>query len=240
MIDITMTATLRPDLVSQTLESFCRNIFRDRDNYRLIINIDPVGEKVKSIRVLEVCRQYFRNIVFNVPRSPSFPVAVIWCWSSTSSDFVFHLEDDWISVCKIDIYDMIRILKANDTLACLRLSKYDIPRPATVKLLGAHYTYTGDNHFITNSNNQFGLNPVLIKKEFVKQAVPTMSLHSNPEKQFRPSKNDKMNNLINSWRFGLYGVPGGKATVRDNGTLWREKNNFKKPDGSFLVWERSK
>jgi hypothetical protein len=238
MIDITMTATLRPSLVSQTLESFCRNIFRDRDNYRLIINIDPVGEKVKSTRVLEVCKQYFKNIVSNVPKRPSFPTAVVWCWSKVESDFVFHLEDDWLSVCKIDICDMIRILKSNRTLACLKLSKYDIPKPTTVKLWAAYYTYTGDNHFITNSNNQFGLNPVLIKKEFVKGAIPIMSLHSNPEKQFRPSKNDRMNSLINSWRVGLYGVPGGRAVVLDNGTSWREKNNFKKPDGSFLVWEK--
>ena len=234
-----MTATLRPGLVSQTLESFCSNIFRDRDNYRLIINIDPVGERVKSTRVIEVCNQYFKNVVYNVPASPSFSAAVIWCWSKTESDFVFHLEDDWLSVCKIDINDMVRILKSNDNLACLRLSKYDIPKPTTVKLFAAHYTYTGDNHFITNSNNQFGLNPVLIKKEFIKQALPIMSLHSNPEKQFRPSKNGKMNNLINNWRFGLYGVPGGKATVLDNGRIWREKNNFKKPDAnSFLVWEK--
>src|SRR4030043_1164252 len=102
MIDITMTATLRPQVISQTLESFCRNIFKDRNSYRLIVNIDPVGEKVKTAKVLEVCKQYFKNIVFNTPKFPSFPSAVVWCWSKVESDFSFHLEDDWISVCKID------------------------------------------------------------------------------------------------------------------------------------------
>ena len=239
MIDITMTATLRPAIVSQTLESFCRNIFRDRNNYRLIINIDPIGEKVESTKVLEVCRKYFENIVFNIPETPSFPAAVIWCWDKAESDFVFHLEDDWLSVCKIDIHDMIRILKSNDSLACLRLSKYNIPKHETVKLFATHYTYTGDNCFITSTNNQFALNPSLIKKKFVKEAIPIMTTYSNPEKQFRPSKHEKMNNLIDKWEYAIYGVPGGRATVLDNGILWKDKNNFKKPDvNSFLVWER--
>jgi hypothetical protein len=239
MIDVTMTATLRPGIVSQTLDSFCRNIFKDRDNYRLIINVDPVGEKIDPIKVLEVCKQYFKNIIFNSPKQASFPTAVIWCWSKTTSDFIFHLEDDWLLTSKIDINDMIRILNLNENLVCLRLPKCDIPKSITMKLWKAKYFYTGDNYFVTSSNNQFGLNPVLIKREFIKEAVQIMSLLFNPEKQFRPSKNERMNNLINKWKYGLYGVPGQKATVLDNGTVWRQKNNFKKPQDSFLVWERS-
>ena len=238
MIDITMTATLRPVLISQTLTSFCQNIFEDRNNYRLVINIDPIGEKAKVSEILQICKSYFKDVVYNVPSVPNFAEAVMWCWKMSDSDFVFHLEDDWLCTRKIDINDMIRILKCDGRVACLRLSKYDLPRTTVIKLLGKHYTYTNNNYFVTSSNTQFGLNPVLIRKKFVKTAVQVMTPYSNPEKQFRPSKNEKMNKLINGWTYGLYGAPGSKALVVDNGARWKQKAGFKKQDGSFLVWEK--
>ena len=60
-IDITMTATIRPGIVSQTLESYCSKIFKERDRYRLIINVDPVGEQVKAKEVLKVCNEISSN-----------------------------------------------------------------------------------------------------------------------------------------------------------------------------------
>jgi hypothetical protein len=118
------------------------------------------------------------------------------------------------------------------------LSKYNVLNSNRIRLWGALYSHTGDNYYVTESNNQFGLNPVLIKKEFVKAAIPLISGGANPEKQFRPSKNGKMNNLINNWKYAIYAVPGSKATVVDIGPTWKEAHKFKKSNGTFLVWEK--
>jgi hypothetical protein len=44
-IDITMTAVIRPTILERTLESIVKNIVTKEHRFRLIINIDPVGEK---------------------------------------------------------------------------------------------------------------------------------------------------------------------------------------------------
>lgn len=237
-VDIAMTATLRPKVIRHTLESFCKNLFTERNRYRLIINVDPIGENIKQEEIVNECKRYFGDVIYNLPSVPSFPLAVKWTWEQSNTDFVFHLEDDWLLTTKLNIDDMISILNKDKSIACLRLPKKGIFGGDHITYLGGIYDRGRGNYYITKSNSQFGLNPVLIRKEFVKEAVPIMSPYLNPEKQFRPSKNEKMNILINKWFYGLYCISSG-ATVLDNGTSWRDKNKFKKPESSFLVWEKS-
>lgn len=238
MIDIVMTATIRPRVVYETLSSFCENVFLKSEDFRLIINIDPVGENVHPEEVVNVCKSFFKDVVYNVPETANFAKAVMWVWKTSESDVVFHLEDDWLVTSEVDIYSMIGILKKDKSIANLRLSKYDIPDKQVVRLWKAFYTYTGNGYFVTSKNNQFGLNPMLLKREFIQEALPLMSESSNPEKQFRPSSNEKMNKLINKWNYGLFGKPGSKALVVDNGLKWRQKMGFDKPKTSFLTWEK--
>src|SRR5271157_5726072 len=118
-VDICMTATLRPSIIHQTLISFCNGLFTERDNYRLIVNVDPIGEKIKRKSIADICGMFFKDVIYNFPEKPSFPDAVKWVWSQSSSNFVFHLEDDWILTRKLDINDMIRILNKDNRVACL-------------------------------------------------------------------------------------------------------------------------
>jgi len=239
-IDITMTATIRPGIVSQTLESYCSKIFKERDRYRLIINVDPVGEQVKAKEVLKVCNKYFSDIVWNVPEKPSFPNAVMWVWKQIgkNTEYVFHLEDDWLLGRNIEIDDMIKILKNYKTFAHLRLSKYAIPNRKTINLFRAVYHYNEDGFYISsNRENQFGLNPCLVKADFLRKALPRMVETLNPEKQFRFS-NKKMRDLLMSWEYPIYGRPGWDVTAIDNGWQWRKELGINKPDNTqFLVWD---
>ena len=128
-VDITMTAVLRPSIVKQTLESFCTNVFwKEPERFRLIVNIDPIGEKkVRPKQIARICRSYIPNAIFNVPDEPNFAKAVIWTWSQVEADWVFHLEDDWLIYRKIELDNMINLLKKFKSLACLRLLNKRIP-----------------------------------------------------------------------------------------------------------------
>jgi hypothetical protein len=239
-IDITMTATVRPDIIRKTLKSYCKNIFYEKDRYRLIINIDPVGEKVNPETIVNICKEFIPNVIYNVPDKPSFPSAVIWVWSQTRTNFVFHLEDDWLLERHVDIDRLITLLNKYPQMACLRFCKYNIPSRERITLFNAKYEYNPDGFFITENHNQFGLNPVLIKREFIQESLPLMVHNRNPEKQFRFTKkaDTPMNRLINKWRYAIYGGPGSKVLAIDNGVNWKLYNKFKKPDGQqFLVWE---
>jgi len=242
-IDITMTATLRPGIINETLESYCSKIFKERDRYRLIVNIDPVGEGVKAKEVIKVCKNYFNDVIFNIPDKPSFPNAVIWVWSQIDpkSKFVFHLEDDWLLGRDIDINDMIKILDSHPTFAYLRLLKYRIPNSGRIHIFKTTYRYNNEGFFISsNRDNQFGLNPCLIKADFIRQALPNMVTTLNPEKQFRAS-NKYMKDLLMKWEYPVYGQPGWGITAIDNGWKWRRKLGINKPDNTqFLVWDIKK
>ncbi len=107
-IDITTSATIRPDLLDRTFTSFRENLLNDNHKYRLIINIDPIGENNRTPDdVLKVARKHFSNVVYRIPESPCFPAAVIWCWKQTESDLIFHLEDDWEMSCSIDLDQLL-------------------------------------------------------------------------------------------------------------------------------------
>lgn len=241
-IDITMTAVLRSSILEKTLKSFLKNVFyKDIERYRLIINIDPVGDKEKFKHIIRICESYFDDVLYNMPKKPSFPKAVIWTWSQVKANWVFHLEDDWIIYRKIDIDRMINILKERPTIACLRLCKLPISKSKRPRLFNnCRYNYNKRDGFLLSSDSkkQFGLNPVLIRGNFVKSAVPQMVDYKNPEKQFRYG-NELMRDFVMKWEYAIYGKPGDPPLVADHGLEWRIKHGFIKPrDKQFLVWKR--
>lgn len=246
-MDICMTAVRRPEVIEKTLKSFTENLFVIPEDHTLIINIDPIGEGTNE-EVINVCKKYFPNTMFFEAREPSFPNAVIRVWEQVDSEFFFHLEDDWILKRPIFESDLINPLKMNKDLACMRLYKENIPNSNNPKMFGCSYNYHGTRSFTntyftpvpgsTNWKNQFGLNPVMIRKKFIDEALPLMANDKNPEKQFREN-NPLMSNILNKWTFAIYGRPGLKRTVwGKNGLHWRQKSEFKKPrnGNGFTTW----
>jgi len=184
-IDITMTSVLRPEIVRGTLKSFFKSMFyKNPDRYRLIVNIDPLGNgKATANDVLEVCKNHFKKVVYNISKEPSFPKAVRWTWDQVESPWVFHLEDDWIVHRKVDVDHMIEIMNKYKDLACLRLYKEPIPNVLTPRIFNTKYRYNEEGFFVADDQKkQFGLNPVLIRGEFVKTGRTMMVDDKNPEK----------------------------------------------------------
>lgn len=223
-IDICMTATIRPIILRRTLESFCTNMLNDRSRYRLILNIDPIGEKIHPKKVLNVAKDFFDNIECNVPSTPSFCKAVMWCWSKTQADYVFHLEDDWSLLHPINIDWMINIFEKHPDLVSLRLNK-DI---------------TGSSKF----GNKYGfvyfpkisLNPTLFLGKFLRTLVPLMDETLNPEKQLRPSDKTDRGKFISKINNGIYVKQGVGRIVWDIGRQWMNNSMFTKETG-FTEWK---
>ena len=226
LVDIVTTATIRPGLLNVTLNSFCTHMLTDKKRYRLVINVDPIGrDGVKVGKVLKVAKNYFNDIVYNFPKSPSFTKAVIWCWQNTKADYVFHLEDDWRLVRKVNIDDMISILDRFQSLVSLRLNKFRTPRSKTGKLYGFVY------------HKKLSLNPTLFKGKFVRDVSKLMTCDQNPEKQLRVGKGKHpKGKYLKDLTHGIYSKSSRRRIVVDIGRLWMQNSKYTKKTG-FMQWE---
>jgi len=241
-IDITMTAVLRPRILDETLKKIVKCVVDKPERFRLIINVDPIGEKVKPIRVVEVAKKYFKKVIYNIPKEPSFPKAVKWVWENSTAPYVFHWEDDVNILRKINVKDMIRILEEHRLVSSLRLYAKQTPNKKVMKTFSCVWRYNKKGFYIAKDwRRQFGLNPILIKKEFIDEAVKLMVDSVNPEKQFR-STQQYMVPLIKKWRYGLYTKPGdGRIVDGRKGQRWKNKMKLQKPrTGKFLIWTKGK
>lgn len=241
-IDITMTAVLRPSLLNKTLKTIVNNICKDSEvKFRLILNVDPVGEKIDPMQVVDTAKKYFDEVIYNIPTEPSFPKAVKWIWNASEAPYVFHWEDDVFILRKIDVKDMIGIHKRHEGISSLRLFKHDTPRNKTIKVFNSKWHYNKGGFYVADRwQEQFGLNPILIKRAFVKEAITLMRDDLNPEKQFRVG-NDLMVPLISKWRYGLYTSPGDKALVwGKEGAAWKRSMGLKKGRKAFTTWVKGR
>lgn len=234
-INITTTATIRPEILDRTYKSFCDNLFNKECRYKLIINIDPIGDKRYSQNdVLNIAKKYFDNIVFNFPSAPSFAKAVKWCWSNVDADYVFHLEDDWVCNEKISIISLINIINKYDVLAMIRLYKGMFAhRMKPISPIGIKEEHKGIIQYLPK---RCSLNPGLFLGRYAKEASVLMVDHLNPESQLcgNCSGIKNIEEFVDKWGYSVYGY--GRRVVSDIGIRWRkEKNIRRKPD--FTEWE---
>ena len=223
-IDITTSATIRPGLLNATLSSFRDNLLNDNHTYRLIINVDPVGEEDKTADdVIEVAKSHFDNVVSRAPKTSCFAGAVIWCWSQVESDLVFHLEDDWVMIRPIDLDKMLRTIAEFTNFDSFRLAKQN---------------QKGSGKEIrVKPYDRLSLNPVFIRKKFIQKAVRHMSPDKNPEKQLR-AVDPECGKFIKKTSHGVYVEQGSGIMVRDIGREWMDNHGvYVKPTG-FLQWKR--
>lgn len=239
-VDITMTAVLRPSILDQSLSTIVKNVVDDQNRFKLIINIDPIGEDVDPMAMVKVAQSHFKTVIYNIPKAPSFPKAVKWIWMNSDAKYVFHWEDDVSIFRPISIEHMIEIHEKFPDIAALRLFVQPTPNSKTIAVYRSKWHYN-ENGFYTADDwkGQFGLNPNLIKKEFIDEAVHVLRDDINPEKVFR-SAYDWAVPLISKWKYALYTKPGEKTLVSglgSEGHVWKQKLGLSKPKGKqFLTW----
>ena len=224
-IDITMTATIRPSILERTLSSFCQKMLTDKNRYRLILNLDSIGEDISGKEMTKIAKKYFDDIVVNSPDTPGFCKAVMWCWRQTTSNFVYHLEDDWELLHPINIDYMINILETYPKLISLRLNKDNTGQSKHSRLYGFVYY------------PKISLNPTLFKGNFLREVVELMDPDLNPEKQLRATDKHERGKLISLITNGIYTKESTGRVVKDIGRDWMENSKYTKETG-FREWKQ--
>lgn len=249
LVDITTTATIRPEILDRCLSSFRKNLFVGRDNmyYRLILNIDTVGDVDSASRtdVWVVARNHFPIAYVSAPEKANFAAAFKRVWSRATGDWVFHLEDDWELTSSVDLEKLISILERHDDLAGIRLPAFHA-RKDGMKNWSKWFKWNGEFYEPPAGEKWLGFcgHPTLFKGEFVRRCAPLIDVSKNPEKQFnhRRAGNVKLHREFMKWRFGVYGVPGDPPTppmVVDIGRNWMMEHGLRKKGvkAFFTEWE---
>lgn len=248
-IDVTMTATLRPKILERTLESFFDNMLGGWENYlRIIINVDPVGSEENLYpQIHNLCLRFFKKVKINRSNVGSFPKAFNTVWSLSTAPIVFHLEEDWELQSKVNLREMLSIMRRFPDLAHLRLSAMH-SYPDHIKCWQRHF-FMWNGFFYECKRDEIGMvgwcgHPSLNRLEFVKEALPRMNPHLNPEKQL---KGRVMGDLLERWRFGIYHHPPEEGhknrppLIKDIGRAWISESGWRKAGGNaqhFTHWEK--
>lgn len=128
MLEFTMTAMRRPEIIRQTLTSFAANVRGiDLMGSILYLNVDPKPDDREDDGAIAVCREFFGAVVPNCPDESSFPAAIKWCWRQPDEEHFFHLEDDWLTTKPIDLAEMLPFL-SDHSLVNLRAYPHDDQR----------------------------------------------------------------------------------------------------------------
>ena len=107
-IDITTISTIRPGIIETTFASLKKNLCIGDQEFRLILDIAPIGEKNKTRADVEaVAKHYFDWRVVRVIDESLQAEAQIWVWSVANSDYIVQWEDDWELLRKVCFKDVV-------------------------------------------------------------------------------------------------------------------------------------
>lgn len=244
MIDITMTAVVRPEILERTLASFARNLFKSYKDYgtRLIINIDPVGgDEVDLESMIDVIEQNFNSYTVRVAKIPNFAKAFKWCWQQVTAPYVFNLEDDWELLRPISIKSLLASMESKDDLAIMRLPAFT-SNDTAMKNWNKFYPWNGE-YFECPENLKtttgFCGHPSLIKFDFVDKIRKHLVTDRNPEKQFHTGSTE-IAGIIRSYDYGVHGKLSTTPYIRDIGRQWLANTDWQKKGNKahFLEWEK--
>jgi hypothetical protein len=228
ILDLSVVACRRPDLLGATLESFHRNLFSKTQVRNVFVNIDPAfGSEDDEATCIEIVRNYFSDASIRTPSSPSFGGAVKWLWSHATDQILFHLEDDWVCNYPFDI-DEVEELFGRGYGSVVPLTKElgwndDFPhltRKRPVKFLGMKL-YSVTTPFM-------GTSPKFIEPRLATRLSEVLMPDLDPEKQQRDEFNKPMVDLTRSNRCAVIHGPSKQPLIRDIGREWREARNIEK------------
>lgn len=250
--DIVCTATLRPELLFKTLQSFNYNLFNSEiGNYRFTVNIDLTGVhskediKPKLSEVLSVINGFnFKEVILRWTDKPNFATAWFWIMGYLQEPLVFYLEEDWLLLREVDLDEMLLYFREDLKLVHLRLSAFNAG-DRTCKNWNK-FTYWNGKYFNIKGNDKFAIgwsgHPGFTRVDFLRKAMAAMNFTSNPEKQIKGRRYPcQMNKLLLEHNLGVYIKPCEHAQIKDLGRNWMIENGFKKSGNKafFTTWEKT-
>jgi hypothetical protein len=238
-IDLVMICGRRPSLLARTLASFGELVFPHFRFSNVIVNLDPfMGDPSGGDACAEMLRDAFPQVMIFRPDVPGFAAAVKRAWSATSSDFVFHMEDDWIALDPITPASMLALMQPDDvqavTLVCATKHTRGLPHQTSRRITRGPRGYIIGDELI----NAFSTSPGMFKGPFLRQAADLLDVRFDPEKQFFKQLNPALEELAlpNRCMF-LRGTTQGNA-VADIGRDYRDQFKLKKSlVDDQAIWE---
>ena len=224
-IQFTTTATLRPTVLEDTLSSFSANITdMSMKDCECLINIDcvPLGLTEPSA-LIEICNKYFGTVTPNISHSPNFCASVKWLWTHATTDYLFHLEDDWALLKPIKMGDILPLFDNPDL--------YEVRLRKRTKEYGMHW---------------YGLSPCIVARQCYSLASK-LNINENPEIQLKEicGPPEGRVGVYPHFELGLYEKPPPEIVlVRDIGRDWRKVHGMSKPrkeeERQFVSWTKRK
>lgn len=245
-ITVCTTATLRPEILKRTYDSFWDRMLRPGQlqfglRFDLRINIDPVGHNIEYCKVLDVANQYpWATIKHRSPANPSFPRAFIWTMAGAETPLIINLEEDWQLLQPVDWRVILDSFDEDPTLAVLRLPMFH-SGPTSMKTWGHFIPWNGMFYQCPDEMRiEIGFcgHPSIIRSDFIHKTLPHLDARQNPEKQYHyvPAI---MRETLN-WKFGIYGIPNAMPFIKDIGREWMQRNGWVKegPKAVFTNWKK--
>lgn len=227
-IDVTLVAGRRPELLEQTLNSFSRGLFGHFRIAGVYANIDPVfGDVAEGEECRQAILKHFPDARIHQPKEACFGGAVKRVWQETTSELVFHLEDDWLLNAPVT-YEDIRPLFTGLTRAVVLVAEVHgwngrdefNTRRRKVRFLGVPIGHRNVDVFSTS--------PQFLDGAFARRCAELMDPALDPEKQMRPPHNPPLRAYVDNYRCRLLSSPDGGEMLTDIGRPWREQRNISK------------
>ena len=231
-IDFCVVATLRPTILKQTLDSVWENIVFP-ESFNVSINVDCVpikGVNILCENTLEIgCLLGVFATRYINPRAKNleiyfdkgnFAKAVKKLWERTTADYVFHLEDDWKFIKRIDLNKCIERME-KENFDYMRFPKINAPH--------------------LNCLHKVALQPSLWKGSVVRKIAKHMRIDKDPEKQLRTGQgNEPLDKILfELQKKGLKDYCSEWCCV-DIGREWREERGLvkwnKNKDNKEITW----
>lgn len=238
MIDITMTAALRKEILEQTLISILNFVKYDGD-FRLIIDVAPVGDMNQTQNeVLDIAEEYFDNVKSRMVNPSLQADAVKWTWQQSNTQYVLQWEDDWVAVKEINLNKVIRFIERSDLINLGAISFDRIEKPVkTYPAYQGSYRIYDPNFYIRTKGKSLGGPPSLMCKWYLKRAINFI----NPKECLDiTTHNSDVQDFLSEWVHGWYlGEDGEGKQVKDIGKAWLKSKGMKRNKRSSVgvLWE---
>jgi hypothetical protein len=253
-IDICMIGVVRPAMIRETVRSLVDNMLNDNHEYRMIVNVDPVGERKHSQEeVLRVIAEfdYFHEITSRLPSTPSVVKAVKWVLDQAETDLVIFKEDDIKILEPLYLDSMIEALNNNPKISSLHTDKWGtkldhartLNKGLKIKRSGFEWDFTKNGFYQASQwQRAYSFLPNLTRIEFIQEAKKYIMprVGQSPTNILKGKAGDIDGTLfkfLKSWGYAYWQLPDKPKQIEDLGKEWKQKRGWKKPPrGVWQTW----
>lgn len=225
--DLCIVATRRPELLIQMLDSFHQHVFPRFDIGKVIANIDPAfGDTSDELAAIDIIKARFPDATIFTPPQPGFAVAVARVWAATTTEYVFHTEEDWLAIKDAGDFAAPFREYPNLSQSLLYMPFHNLPA-GLKRRCRSHKLFGYQLPFFRRPIRHISTSPGLYSGKFVRAAAGMMDVKLDPEKQFGGGLNPALERYADSFDSYIHSPDGG-LVLADLGRDWLARRGIKK------------